>query len=648
MFIRYSRTAIVVALAVTFQPVAFAAEDEAAVVVTATRVPYREVDATYAAEVHTHRMIERSGAQSLADYLGQHSSLTVMPNYGNRLTPTLEMRGYGSETGNQNIVVSIDGQRLNAIDQQPQLLGAIPLSSIERIEIIKGSGSVMQGDGAMAGAIRIFTKPQTGITLEGRAGSHGYQSESVAAGLHGDMFSLSIGVDRDRHGGFAEPDSRGKKDNSVLRTERAKLVVNPTTALALKLDVSSAHTEVRYQNWLTLTEFGANPSQIGGRGTSYTSWASDVSRWRSGVEYAISDSLKLTADHHRLDQEVKWNGANTGTGYDTEGDDLALIYKGDKVDIVAGVQRSDASRTQTGFGANQTSKNNTGYYVQGTYRFGVNSISSGLRRERVDYTYTPAGGTRLSGMHALTAWDIGINHRFDEKYSLFANLNKSVQAPDIDRFFKTDWWTNVTSFNGFIVPAEAKTLTAGVHRVSGPGNKFKFAYFRANLNNEIYYDPVTGNNTNINKSNKQGIEVHQYWKATADISLNLNYNWTKAVIRQEDGVAGAYDGKEMPGVPRHALTAAATYAIDGKSDVTVSHAWRSKSYAISDFDNNNAQRQAAVESTSLTWRHRRESVDYFASINNLFARKNGVWAGDNTIYPVNYARSLAVGVKARF
>ncbi len=613
-------------------------------VVTATRVPYRDVDATYAAEVHTQRMIERSGAQTLADYLGQHSSLTVMPSYGNRLTPTLEMRGYGLETGNQNIVVTIDGQRLNTIDLQPQLLGAIPLASIDRIEIIKGSGSVLQGDGAMAGAIRIFSKPQTGVTLEGRAGSHGYLSGSVAAGLHGDMFSLSVGADHDRHGGFAEPDSSGKKDSSLLRAERAKLVVNPTTALALKLDMSSAHADARYQNPLTLARFNANPAQNGGANI-YTSYISDVSRWRAGIEYAISDSVKLTADHHRLDQQNKsvawWGGF--GAGYDAEGDDLALIYKGEILDLTAGMQRAEASRTQTGLSANQTSKDNSGYYAQGTYRLGSTSLSLGARREKVSYAYRPAAGTARTGARTLQAWDLGINQRLDEQYSVFANLNKSFQAPDIDRFFNFGG-----AFNGFIVPAEAKTLTAGVHRVAGPGNKFKLSVFRANLENEIYYDPVTFNNTNIDKSYKQGIEANQYWKATESLVLNLTYSWTKAIIRQESGVGGVYDGKEMPGVPRHAVTAAATYALDGRTDLTVSHMWRSKSYAISDFDNNNAQRQAAFESTGLTLRHKRDTMDYFASVNNLFGRKNAVWGGDNTIYPVNFARSLALGVKARF
>ena len=96
------------------------------IVVTATRTPLPDVAAPYASEVYTQAMIQASGASSLVDFLTQNTTLDVVPNYGNKFTPTLDMRGYGLTSGYQNIVVSLDGQRLNNIDLMPQLLGAIP------------------------------------------------------------------------------------------------------------------------------------------------------------------------------------------------------------------------------------------------------------------------------------------------------------------------------------------------------------------------------------------------------------------------------------------------------------------------------------------------------------------------------------------
>ena len=50
--------------------------------------------------------------------------------------------GLWSESGYQNVVISVDGQRLNNIDMSRQLIGSIDINSIERIEIAKGTGSV--------------------------------------------------------------------------------------------------------------------------------------------------------------------------------------------------------------------------------------------------------------------------------------------------------------------------------------------------------------------------------------------------------------------------------------------------------------------------------------------------------------------------
>ncbi|MEZ4694112.1 MAG: TonB-dependent receptor plug domain-containing protein [Aliarcobacter sp.] len=46
---------------------------------------------------------------------------------------------------------------MNNIDSAPQLLSSIPIDSIEKIEILKGTGSVQFGDGANAGVINIIT-----------------------------------------------------------------------------------------------------------------------------------------------------------------------------------------------------------------------------------------------------------------------------------------------------------------------------------------------------------------------------------------------------------------------------------------------------------------------------------------------------------
>ncbi len=607
--------------------------------VTATRVAYAEADAAYAAEIHTRPMIDRSGAQTLFDYLAQHSSVNVAPSFGNRFTPMLDMRGYGSENGYQNIAVSLDGQRLNNIDMVPQLLGAIPLSAIDRIEITKGSGSVLNGDGAMAGTIQIHTRPYSGISVGAYTGTDGALGLNTAAGTQGENYSISASADHSKHGGYSQADISGHKDSSEMRNERAALKVRPLRDLWLNVDVSSTYIDTRYPNALSQAQFDADPSQAGA--TRYTHQQFTTDQWRLGGEWSLNDSTKLTYAHRREDKHSEFVGTFKAD-YDIEGNDLAVVHTGDTFDLTAGFQSTDGNRIQA---FDQTKKNSRAYYVQGVYRLGDTTLSAGTRRESVRYEHLPAGGTQLSRERDLDAWDLGINQRLDSRYSVFANLNQAFQAPDVDRFFVGG------TFNAFINPAKAKTLTLGLNRMA-PGNRFKLAVFRSNLDNEIYYyntgNWLTSFNTNIDKSHKYGLEVQQFWQATPQLSLNANYAYTRSIIDRENQGNGAFDGKELPGVPHHNLALSGTYAFTQRSELTLSQNWRSSSYAIGDFANKRSQRQAAYKLTNLTYRYLLQGWEVFATVQNLFDHKNGIWTKDDSIYPINFSRSALVGFKATF
>ncbi len=606
------------------------------IVVTATRISYPDADAPYASEVHTHAMIEQSGAATLYDYLAQHTSVHVLPNYGNKFAPKIDMRGYGIGDGYQNIVVSLDGQRLNNIDMVPQLLGAIPLASIDRIEITQGSGSVMYGDGATAGSIQIYTRPYKGVSVGVSAGNFGMVAGNVAAGLSKENVVLSASADTQSLGGYSDADVTGHKDASRLDTQRAKLSVKPIERAWLHFDGSNSRIDTRYVGALTLAEFQDNPAQ--NSGNAYTHQTFETNQWRLGTEIELSRQVKLTVSHNREDKLSDYLSPYAyKASYDYAANDLALIYSGDALDITAGTQTFDGTRIGS---TNSTSKNNTGYYVQGQYRLDMLTLSLGARRENVEYNYVPVAGTALHDERHLSALDVGLNHRLNKQTTMFANYNQSFQAPDIDRFFNYGG-----TFNAFIAPAEVKTLTAGFSRVEAR-NRFKLAVFRANLKNEIYYDKLTFTNTNIDQSHKYGLELQDNWRVRPDLSLSANYTYTRAIVDQENKGGGAYNGKDLPGVPRHGIILGLGYDLTEKSALNLTHTWRSTAYAAEDFANSFAQKQAAYLSTDLAYRYRHKAYEWSASIDNLFEHKNGLWIRDNTIYPVSFTRNFRLGFKA--
>lgn len=643
------------ALAVLVLPLANAAadtQDSAAALpktlVTANRIAQEDVRATYASEVHNSEDIKNSAAINLYDYLGRFSSVNVMPSFGNPHQQLLDMRGYGIGDGYQNIVVTINGRRLNNIDAQPQLLSSIPLSSIERIEIIKGSGSVAQGDGAMAGVINIVTKDQKGVDFSMAAGSDGYSAASISAGLSEEFFALHVLAENSDSDGLRKKDADGKTDESDANNLSATLKVFPVDGLEFRLGKDRTRIDTIYGNSLTKKQFDKKPSQNSALGAKYNEQEFKTDTNRLGASYQVNELLSFNIDHAVEKKESEYIAVGSKPRkYDYRSTDLSSQLILGNLILTAGAQLFDGELRASG---STTNKDNQGFYLQSVYALGDTTFSAGTRHEKVKYKHKDTA--KLKADHSLDAWDIGINHQYNQELSVFANLNQGFQAPDIDRFFNPindpiTYEIIGTEFNSFIKPAKSKTLNIGINHVT-ERNKLKVTSFYSKLKNEIYMVPATFVNTNIDKSHKYGLEVQDSFQVTPELLTRINYAWTRAKIDKEDDGSGAYNGKKLPGVSEHSITAGIDYRVVQDGTLTLTQNWRSRAYAAEDFANDFDQKQKAYNTTDLGYAHKIDNFTLFAQVNNVFNRKNGLWLRDDVIYPVNFTRTWYAGIRASF
>src|SRR5664279_913132 len=98
--------------------------------------------------VITAEQIARSPGESLQDVIGREAGIQTWSTAGgiNGATTTVDMRGFGAAAGS-NVLVLVNGRRLNDIDMGGVNFAAIPRNSIERIEITRGnSGAVLYGE----------------------------------------------------------------------------------------------------------------------------------------------------------------------------------------------------------------------------------------------------------------------------------------------------------------------------------------------------------------------------------------------------------------------------------------------------------------------------------------------------------------------
>ncbi|MDC1123322.1 TonB-dependent receptor plug domain-containing protein, partial [Nitrospinaceae bacterium] len=214
--------------------------------VKAAKIETTDTKATYASEIYTYEDILKSGATTIYDFLGQNTSLTVVPSSGNQLNQIIEMRGFGLNQGYRSLVITVDGRRLNNIDLSPQNLSSVPLGNIERIEITKGSGSVIYGDSAMAGTIQIYTRNATQTNITGTVGNYGRYTTSINTGASLNKFEISAFADTYEQAGFSDKDPSGKRIEGSRYYYKAKLKYKPTNTKKFFIELENAGSDIRY------------------------------------------------------------------------------------------------------------------------------------------------------------------------------------------------------------------------------------------------------------------------------------------------------------------------------------------------------------------------------------------------------------------
>ena len=126
------------------------------VVVTATRFREPRQELPVGVTVINEEQIRASTAGTVPELLRQVPGIQIRDSSGSP-NQQVDMRGFGI-TGDQNTLVLLDGQRISENEQASVNWTAIPLSSIERIEIMRGSGAVLYGGGATGGTINVITR----------------------------------------------------------------------------------------------------------------------------------------------------------------------------------------------------------------------------------------------------------------------------------------------------------------------------------------------------------------------------------------------------------------------------------------------------------------------------------------------------------
>lgn len=188
-------------------------------VVTATRVAQPLTDVVADVSIIDRANIERSGAVGLADVLARLPGVSIARNGGPASSTSVYLRG--AET--RFTAVFVDGVRVDSQSTGGVSWQGIPLSQIDRVEVLRGPAAAVYGSDAIGGVVQIFTRRgEAGFapSVELGLGTHGTRKLAAALSGKSGAVDYSLGVSRETSDGFnaqplSNPDRDGYRSNNV-------------------------------------------------------------------------------------------------------------------------------------------------------------------------------------------------------------------------------------------------------------------------------------------------------------------------------------------------------------------------------------------------------------------------------------------------
>ncbi|QJI19167.1 MULTISPECIES: TonB-dependent receptor domain-containing protein [unclassified Pseudomonas] len=134
------------------------------VVISANRQVQARNDSSAANTVFTRDDIDRLQPSSVTDLLSRVPGVQVARTGGRGSLPGIFIRG----TKSAQSLVLVDGQRIANTTSGDSGLQYLNVDQIERVEVLRGSRSVIYGSDAIGGVIQIFTRRNAGQGLQPR------------------------------------------------------------------------------------------------------------------------------------------------------------------------------------------------------------------------------------------------------------------------------------------------------------------------------------------------------------------------------------------------------------------------------------------------------------------------------------------------
>lgn len=603
--------------------------------------------------------IEQSPGKDLADILSAQGGLNIQSYSGNDKQSSVDIRGMGA-TANSNVLVIVDGIRLNAPDLSGADLSSIDPGTIEKIEVIRGSESVIYGDGAVAGVIKIYTKKAGRRPgLSGRAGFGSYGSRKAALDYadHRERLSWSSGL--------VYQDSDGYRENGFFRKKSGmvNLSFQLMPDITLSLNTSLLADEYGLPGPVSIDNIDStekrrqtNNPDDGGESTDR--------RMSGGFDWNLGDrgTVRFRRGYRFRNNDYRL-GYNAASSVSKE-DQTAHIEEVTKTLQVShtlpytlfsgkqrfkyGIDHTASYYVRDSKPRNERHNSNTeslgifmanqwqlSHKVQLNLGYRSNTFTGKFRKDTGAFynaVYYWQNGSLTEKSWNNRSYSLGMLLKQSPQTTCFMNAASSFRTPNVDEFATAD--------EG-LKPQQGQNLEVGIRHNAENGSSFSLTLFQMVIKDEIYYgiDAATGETENRNYGDltvRRGLEAE--FRLFPSDAVYLWGNGT-LVSARFDG-----NGNTVPLVPAVKGSLGSELTLSDSLILGLSGTFASEQYDGNDDENNRFAKLDGytVFNSKLTWEMNR-GRKMTCGIRNLFNELYSTVAYSETYYPMptrNYYCSL--------
>ena len=474
-------------------------------IVTATRTTKQLLDTPANAQVITSQEIKEGGFDNVFEVvrnLAQVNAHTYQDDGGDYGGMMSRIRMRGIDNGTLVLINGNPGTFMNNAN-----LDSIPIDQIERIEIVKGAGSVLYGPQAMGGVINIITKKpeKTGKVKGSVYGGFGNAKSEAGISIQTDIMNIGFKESwhKDRND-IVVPGSTGNGTTAINLKDKGNQQLFLDIQLAKDLNFSYGRTtnSVKYESG-KYKNFVPIMSKLGIFDTTYNNYSlfynNEDNGWRIVGGYSTMDK------DNRYDKSYPSSSNDGGySGYNMNFDmQKKLKLRGGKDSLILGANfTKENMENVSGSKFNKNSRNS--YSLYQSYDFSPTDkleFIVGLR----EY-YLTKSSYQNSNFQLLP--QIQGLYKLNKNSTYYFNVGKSFEMPSISSAFS---YGDNYELNTDLKPQSSWSYEVG----------YKYEDDKRALNADIFYVTVTDK---------------FYWDKTADganilrnrdewknIGLELNY-----------------------------------------------------------------------------------------------------------------------------